>query len=152
MAPSGGGKQAANVKHLQSGSLALNDLRYALTHPVQEAKKVRSMKSVSFDKLRVYRLSSGLKSLLKVGALDRDTAVLAELSPVYEVAQTNGSNSPIAYLYQALANINVSNALNNVSVSTAPTSTSGSRSRTSSTATRSRSARSPGSSSTASGS
>lgn len=110
------GKHLGQIKQLKSGSLALTDLRYALTHPLQEANKVRGMKSVSFDKLRVYRLSSGLKSMLKVGALDRDTAILAELSPVYEVAQTNGSNSPIAYLQYVLANINVSNALNNVSV------------------------------------
>jgi hypothetical protein len=110
------GRHLGQIKHLPNGSLSVSDLRYALTHPLQEANKVRSMKSVSFDKLRVYRLSSSLKTLLKVGALDRDTAILAELSPAYEVAQTNGSNSPIAYLQYVLANINVSNALNNVSV------------------------------------
>jgi hypothetical protein len=110
------GKHLGQVKQLKSGSLKLTDLRYALTHPAQEAKKASSVKTISFDKLRVYRLSSSLKSLLKVGAIDRETAILAELSPAYEVAQTNGSNSPIAYLQYVLANINVSNALNNVSV------------------------------------
>ncbi len=110
------GKHLGQIKQLKSGSLKLTDLRYALTHPAQEVGKVRSMKTVSFDKLRVYRLPTSLKSLLKVGAIDRDTAILAELSPAYEVAQTNGSNSPIADLQYVLANINVSNALNNVSI------------------------------------
>jgi len=110
------GKHLGQIKHIPNGSLSVSDLRYALTHPLQEANKVRGMKKVSFDKLRVYRLSSSLKTMLKVGAIDRDTAILAELSPAYEVAQTNGSNSPIAYLQYVLANINVSNALNNVSV------------------------------------
>jgi hypothetical protein len=110
------GKRVGQIKQLKSGSLKLTDLRYALTHPVQEVGKVRSMKSVSFDKLRVYRLSTSLKSMLKVSTIDRETAILAELSPAYEIAQANGSNSPIADLQYVLANINVSNALNNVSV------------------------------------
>jgi hypothetical protein len=107
------------VKQIPNGSLSFTDVRYGLTHPLQEANKVRAMKKVSFDKLRVYRLSSNLKSVLKVG--DADIPVLAVLGPGTLVAQTglpgtNGSNSPIAYLQYVLANINVSNALNNVNV------------------------------------
>ena len=99
----------------------MGDLRYALTHPLQEANQVRKMKTVSFDKLRVYRLSSNMKSMLKVGDANSDIPVLAVLGPGLQIAQaglpsSNGSNSPIAYLQYVLANINVSNALNNVSV------------------------------------
>ncbi|MDB5028789.1 MAG: hypothetical protein JWO66_2478 [Candidatus Eremiobacteraeota bacterium] len=117
-----GAKHLDQVKKLPNGSLSMTDLRYGLTHPLQEANQVRKMKTVSFDKLRVYRLSSGLKSMLKIGDADSDIPVLAVLGPGLLVAQTtglpntNGSNSPIAYLQYALANINVSNALNNVSV------------------------------------
>jgi hypothetical protein len=102
--------------------MSTSDLRYALTHPLQEANKVRQMKKVSFDKLRVYRLSSGLKSMLKIGDENADIPALAVLGAGTLVAQTsglpatNGSNSPIAYLQYVLANINVSNALNNVNV------------------------------------
>jgi hypothetical protein len=112
----------ANVKKIPNGSMNVTDLRYALTHPLVEANKVRQMKHVSFDKLRVYRLSSGLKSMLKVGDANADIPALAILGPGTLVAQTtglpgtNGSNSPIAYLQYVLANINVSNALNNVNV------------------------------------
>jgi hypothetical protein len=115
-------KKLANVKKIPNGSLSTTDLRYGLTHPLQEANKVRQLKSVSFDKLRVYRLSSGLKSMLKIGDANADIPVLAVLGPGTLIAQTsglpgtNGSNSPIAYLQYVLANINVSNALNNVNV------------------------------------
>ena len=114
---------AKSVKKIPNGSLSFTDLRYGLTHPLQEANQLRKMKSVSFDKLRVYRLSSNLKSMLKVGDANSDIPVLAELGPPILLAQTsgplpgtNGSNSPIAYLQYVLANINVSNALNNVNV------------------------------------
>ncbi|HEY4440025.1 MAG TPA: hypothetical protein VGN14_06190 [Candidatus Elarobacter sp.] len=105
-------------KKLQSGSLSFTDLRYGITHPTQEVAKVRAMKKVDFNNLRVYRLSTGLKSMLKIGDANavRELAELAAFSPVVEVAQTNGSNSPIAALQYVLANINVSNALNNVNV------------------------------------
>jgi hypothetical protein len=121
-APAASAKPAPQYKKIPNGSLSVTDLRYGLTHPLQEANKVRAMKHVSFDKLRVYRLSSGLKSILKVGDANMDIPALAVLGPGTLVAQTgglpatNGSNSPIAYLQYVLANINVSNALNNVSV------------------------------------
>jgi hypothetical protein len=110
----------ANIKRIPNGSLSIPDLRYGLTHPLQEANQLRKMKSISFDKLRVYRLPSSLKSMLKVGDANADIPVLAVLGPPTLIAQTtpasNGSNSPIAVLQYVLANINVSNALNNVNV------------------------------------
>jgi hypothetical protein len=119
-APAGNGKHLGQIKKIPNGSLSTTDLRYALTHPLQEANKLRKVKSVSFDKLRVYRLSSGLKSMLKVGDANADIPVLAVLGPGTLIAQTtpatNGNNSPIAVLQYVLANINVSNALNNVNV------------------------------------
>ena len=118
----GNGKHLGQIKKIPNGTMSTTDLRYALTHPLQEANKVRQLKHVSFDKLRVYRLSSGLKSMLKIGDANADIPVLAVLGPGTLIAQTgglpgtNGSNSPIAYLQYVLANINVSNALNNVNV------------------------------------
>ncbi|MEA2786857.1 MAG: hypothetical protein QOF71_2961 [Candidatus Eremiobacteraeota bacterium] len=121
-APTNNGKHLGQIKQIPNGAMSTTDLRYALTHPLQEANKVRQMKKISFDKLRVYRLSSGLKSMLKIGDANADIPVLAVLGPGTLIAQTsglpgtNGSNSPIAYLQYVLANINVSNALNNVNV------------------------------------
>jgi hypothetical protein len=115
-------QKLAHVKKIPAGSMNASDLRYAITHPLQEANKVRTMKSISFDKLRVYHLSTGLKSMLKLGDANSDIPALAILGPGTLVAQTtglpgtNGNNSPIAYLQYVLANINVSNALNNVNV------------------------------------
>jgi hypothetical protein len=115
-------KNLANVKKIPNGTLSTADLRYGLTHPLQEANKVRQLKTISFSKLRVYRLSTGLKSMLKIGDANADIPVLAVLGPGTLIAQTtglpgtNGNNSPIAYLQYVLANINVSNALNNVNV------------------------------------
>ena len=114
------GKHLGQIKKIPNGTLSLANVRYGITHPVQEAAKLRGMKSISFSKLRVYRLSSSLKSMLKVGDANADIPVLAVLGPPTLVAQTtpgtNGSNSPIAVLQYVLANINVSNALNNVNV------------------------------------
>ena len=121
-APGNNGKHLGQVKKIPNGTMSTTDLRYALTHPLQEANKVRQMKTISFSKLRVYKLSTGLKSMLKISDANADIPVLAVLGPGTLVAQTgalpgtNGNNSPIAYLQYALANINVSNALNNVSV------------------------------------
>ena len=110
------GKHLGQVKKIQSGTLSTSDLRYAILHPTVEIGKLRKVKTVSFDKLRVYKLSAGLKSMLKVGDANDELPFLAELGPSFEVAQTNGSNSPIAMLQYVLANINVSNALNNANV------------------------------------
>jgi hypothetical protein len=122
--PSGGSmskaEKLAHVKKIPAGSMSASDLRYALTHPLQEANKVRTMKTISFSKLRVYHLSTGLKSMLKISDADSDIPALAVLGPGTLVAQTtggtNGNNSPMAVLQYVLANINVSNALNNVNV------------------------------------
>ncbi len=116
------GHATAQFKQIKSGSLGFTQVRYALTHPIQEAKQLKSMKTVSFDNLRVYRLPSSLKGVLKVSDADTRALALAILGPGVQVAQTtpalptsNGNNSPIQYLRDVLANINVSNALNNLS-------------------------------------
>ena len=117
------GNHNGQIKKIKSGSLSLTQVRYALTHPVQEAKQLKSMKSVSFDNLRVYRLPTSLKGVLHVSEADTQAVALAVLGGGVQLAQTtpalpttNGNNSPIQYLRDVLANINVSNALNNLNV------------------------------------
>ena len=96
---------------------------YGVTHPVQEAKQLLKMKTVNFDNLRLYRLPASLKSTLKVSDAETERIAVALLGEGTLIAQTtpplpssNGNNSPIQYLRDVLANINVSNALNNLNV------------------------------------
>jgi hypothetical protein len=83
------------------------------------------MKTINFDNLRVYKLPTTLQSVLKVSDADQQAIVVAMLGNGIQVAQaspapglpsSNGNNSPIQYLHNVLANINVSNALNNLNV------------------------------------
>jgi hypothetical protein len=120
-----GGNGAGNgkIKQIKSGSLTRSQVLYGLTHQVQAAKQLLKTKTVNFDNLRVYRLPTSLKSMVKVSDADQQAIVLAMFGNGIQVAQTtpalpgsNGNNSPIQYLRDVLANINVSNALNNLNV------------------------------------
>jgi hypothetical protein len=122
--PSSGGTGAKpQIKQLKSGSLTRSQVVYGLTHQVQAAKQLAKMKTVNFDNLRVYKLPASLKAVLKVSDADAQAIALAQLGNGVQIAQTspalpstNGNNSPIQYLRDVLANINVSNALNNLNV------------------------------------
>ena len=96
---------------------------YGVTHQVAAAKQLLKMKTINFDNLRVYKVPTSLKSVLKVSDAESQAIALAMLGTGTQVAQTtpsmpssNGNNSPIQYLRDVLANINVSNALNNLNV------------------------------------
>ena len=126
-APSNGGTSGSaakpQYKKIKSGSLTRSQVLYGVTHQVAAAKQLLKMKTVNFDNLRVYKLPSSLKSMVKVSDADTQALALALLGNGVQVAQTtpslpstNGNNSPIQYLRDVLANINVSNALNNLNV------------------------------------
>lgn len=105
------------IKTLKRGSLSLSQMTYGLTHPAQELKALRQIKKISFDNIRIVKVNPLLRTRLHLRAQD-DVQMLA-LDNVFALqdamlAQTNGSNSPIANLQNVLANINVSNALNNI--------------------------------------
>ena len=111
------------VKKIKSGSLTRSQVLYGLTHQVQAAKQLVKMKTINFDNLRVYKVPTTLRSLIKLSDADQRALALAILGNGIQVAQTtpsmpssNGNNSPIQYLRDVLANINVSNALNNLNV------------------------------------
>jgi hypothetical protein len=111
------------IKKIQSGTLTRTQVLYGLTHQVQAAKQLLKMKTVNFSNLRVYKLPTTLQSVLKVSDADQRAIAVAILGDGIRVAQTtpalpssNGNNSPIQYLRDVLANINVSNALNNLNV------------------------------------
>ncbi len=117
------GDTAGKIKQIKSGTLSRSQVVYGLTHQVQEAKQLLKLKTINFDNLRVYKLPTTLQSALKVSAADQHAIAVAMLGNGIQVAQTtpalpssNGNNSPIQYLRNVLANINVSNALNNLNV------------------------------------
>jgi hypothetical protein len=119
----GNGLAKGKIKQIKAGTLTRSQVLYGLTHQVQAAKQLAKMKTIDFDKLRVYKLPSSLKSMVKLSDADTQAITLALLGRGVQVAQTstalpttNGNNSPIQYLRDVLANINVSNALNNLNV------------------------------------
>ena len=118
--PTGG---EPKIKPLKTASLSRAQLLYGLTHQVQAAKQLAQMKTINFDNLRVYKIPTNLQSVLKVSDADTQAIALAVIGNGVPVAQaspglpaSNGNNSPIQYLHNVLANINVSNALNNLNV------------------------------------
>jgi hypothetical protein len=113
----------AQIKPLKTASLTRSQVIYGLTHQAQEAQQIAKLKTVDFNNLRVYRLPLSLKTMFHVSDAESQALVVAMLGEGVRVAQTtpalpgsNGNNSPIQYLRQVLANINVSNALNNLNV------------------------------------
>lgn len=115
------GKHLGQLKKVASGTLTTAQVTYALTHPVQEAQKLRAMHTIKFSNLHVYRLSSALKARLKVGYAQYDAVaqamygapqLYASTNPM--IAQTNLGGSAMNLLHNVLANVNVSDALNNV--------------------------------------
>lgn len=114
------GQQKGKIKKLKEGTLSYSQVTYAISHPLQEAKQLGKLHTVNFNNIRVVRLSKlGIKGL---HAMNLELTIADESfgTPV-QVAQTtpnlpttNGNNSPIQYLRDVLANINVSNALNNL--------------------------------------
>jgi hypothetical protein len=117
------GNHKGQIKKIQSGSLTRSQVLYGVTHQLSAAKQLAKMKTIKFDSLRVYKLPTSLQSMVKLSDADTQAVTLALLGGGIEVAQTdptlpaaNGNNSPIQYLRNVLANINVSNALNNLNV------------------------------------
>lgn len=100
------GKHLGQVKKLRTGTLTLAQVKYALGHQSAEANRLRAIKQVKFENLRVYRLPDSLRHSMNLHA--SASAVAYEPFTVSDaLAQTS---SP---LLNILANINVSDALNN---------------------------------------
>lgn len=111
------GKAKGKIKKLQMGTLPFSQLSYGITHPVQELQALRKIKKIDFNNIRIVKVSPLMKARLRLHAdADAQTVALDSVFQVQDamIAQTNGSNSPIANLQYVLANINVSNALNNI--------------------------------------
>lgn len=117
----------AKIKALKTATLPTSQVAYALTHQLSQARQLSHMKTINFDNIRVVRLSTTVKSgLLHLFHLRVDAgvqtlaaepfmvadAMIAQATPAPPV--TNGNNSPLQFLHNVLANINVSNALNNL--------------------------------------
>lgn len=105
-APANPGKHLGQVKKLRRGSLSATQVRYALTHPAQEAAKLRKMHSVRFENLRVYKAPPGLLHGLHASAA---TVAYEPVRMTDALAQLSGLGS----FLNIIANVNVQDALNN---------------------------------------
>lgn len=118
------GQHKGQIKHLKTATLTTSQYVYALTHQISAAKQIAKMHTLDFNKIRIVRLPSLLKLRYHLGALEFSqvaaTQPMQMLDAPHVIAQatslptTNGNNSPLQYLHNVLANINVSNALNNL--------------------------------------
>lgn len=100
------GKHLGKVKKLQTASLTASQVKFALTHQSTEIARLRNMKQVKFENLRVYRLPDSLRRSMHLHA--SASAVAYEPFTLSDaLAQTSNP------LLNILANINVSDALNN---------------------------------------
>jgi hypothetical protein len=104
--PANRGKHLGQVKKLRAGTLTAAQVRYAMAHASQEAAKLRSMKTVKFENLRVYRAPASLRATLHASVSE---IAYAPVRLNDALAQTTSSNP----LLSIFANINVVDALNN---------------------------------------
>lgn len=102
--PANHGKHLGQIKKIPSGTLTPTQLRYALAHPSQEAAKLRAMKSVKFENLRVYHMPASLRKTLHASASE------IAYNPFTLPDALAQSSNPLLNIF---ANINVSDALNN---------------------------------------
>lgn len=100
------GKHLGQVKKLRQGALTAVQVRYALTHQTQEAAKLRKMRGVRFEDLRVYKLPPGLRAGLHASA----EAVAYE---PFRAADAVAQFSTLGSFLNIIANVNVQDALNN---------------------------------------
>lgn len=100
------GKHLGQVKKLRTGTLTPAQVKFALAHQSTEIARLRSLKQVKFENLRVYRLPDALRRSVhahaSVSAVAYEPFALSDA-----LAQTSNP------LLNILANINVSDALNN---------------------------------------
>ncbi len=96
------GKHLGRIKHLRSGTLTRGQVRYALSHVSQEAARLRSMKTVEFENLRIYRAPASLTKHASISFMAYEPVRLQDA-----LAQTS---NPLLNIF---ANINVVDALNN---------------------------------------
>lgn len=99
------GKHLGAVKRLRTGSLTSAQLKYALTHQMQEAQRLARMHTVKFENLRIYRAPAGA-----LHALHASAQALA-----YQPFRLSDAvaQSTLGSFLNIIANVNVQDALNN---------------------------------------
>jgi hypothetical protein len=98
-------RMSKSYKKLAHGTLTGAQIKYALTHQLESANKLRAMHSIKFENLRVYKLSA---SDLKYLHADASTVAYQPFRLSDAVAQSGVLGS----FLNLIANVNVSNALN----------------------------------------
>lgn len=97
--------RAKSFKAIPHASLTRAQVKYALTHQLESARKLRALRTIKFSNLRVYKLSSSDLQLLHA---DASTVAYQPFAVQDAVAQSGVLGS----FLNLIANVNVSDALN----------------------------------------
>lgn len=110
------GRHLGRYKHLRTGSLSNAQIAYALGHESAGIARLRSMRSIDYNRIRIVRVSPALRARLRISALP-GTAVAYEpfLASDGTVAQIfgNGGSSLLQQLQSIFAGMMINNAINN---------------------------------------
>lgn len=98
-------RAAKSYKKIPPGQLSKPEVRYALTHQLQMARKLQSMHTIKFSNLRIYKLSTSDLQLLHAQA-----SMLA-YAP-FTAQDTVAATGLLGSFLNIIANVNVSDALN----------------------------------------
>jgi len=105
------------VKKLAAGTLSLSQVSYALTHMPQEINSLRKVHKVKFANLRVQRVPTTLRRLMRTSQTDGALLAYEPQTLSDALAQTAAPSAApgglLGSLLNIIANINVSDALNN---------------------------------------
>lgn len=112
-APTNRGKHLGQVKKIAAGNLSFAQVTYALVHMPQEINSLRKIKKVKFANLRVQRVPTTLKRLIRTSQIQTSAVAYEPVTLNDALAQTPAPSGLLGSLLNIIANINISDALNN---------------------------------------
>jgi hypothetical protein len=107
------GKHLGQIKKIAAGTLSVTQVAYGLTHLPQEISSLRKIHKVKFENLRVQRVPTTLRRLMRTSQLPYQTVVYEPVTLNDALAQTPAPSGLLGSLVSIFANINISDALNN---------------------------------------
>lgn len=111
------GKHNGQVKKIPAGNLSLSQMTYGLTHMPQEISSLRKLHKVKFANLRVQRVPTTLRRLMRTSQIQYPVVAYEPITLNDALAQTPAPTAApsglLGSLLNIIANINISDALNN---------------------------------------
>lgn len=111
------GKHLGQIKKIPAGNLSIGQVTYALTHMPQEISALRKLHKVRFANLRVQRVPTTLRRLMRTSQIASPVVAYEPITLNDALAQTPAPTAApsglLGSLLNIIANINISDALNN---------------------------------------